>query len=91
VEGTEAGFVALTGHFRFSDETECGMGPSESSDIVSCGHDGTVVMLNVTVDGNQIALTHKLPVKAEDEHITAICHAGSELRAGFYTADVCSH
>jgi hypothetical protein len=69
--------VQLSTPLNFHDTVECGAGPSDSVDIVSCSRDGNIVLVNVPAGGGtQIALSHKLGLRTEDERITTVCHAG---------------
>ena len=68
--------VTLNKNIDMFGEVQCGIGPSDSTDIISCTSDGSIILLNVSIEGTQTILTHKLQLKNENEQISTICHAG---------------
>jgi len=80
--------VSLNKSLNLYGTVELGVGPSDTSDIVSCTHDGTIILVNIAQNGTQISLSHKLHFKSEDEYITSICHAGNVLVLGTSNEDL---
>lgn len=69
--------IALTTNLDFKNNLECGAGPSDSIDIISCSHDGAILLINVPGAGTQVSLSHRIRLRTEDERITTVCHAGN--------------
>jgi len=61
----------------FNGAIDCGVGPSESFDVVSCSTSGRITIANVTADGTQTNFECNVHLQEENEQITECCHAGS--------------
>ena len=61
---------------NLSGTMDCGVGPSESFDIVSCTSNGRIMIANVTADGVQTTFECNVHLQEEAERITQCCHAG---------------
>ena len=60
----------------FNSSLDCGVGPSESFDIVACSPSGRITIANVTADGTQTSFECSVHLHEEDEQITECTHAG---------------
>lgn len=60
----------------FDSSVDCGVGPSESFDIVACSPTGRITIANVTSDGTQTTFECSVHLHEEDEQITECTHAG---------------
>ena len=60
----------------FNGSIDCGVGPSESFDVVSCSTSGRITIANVTADGTQTHFECSVHLQEENEQITECCHAG---------------
>lgn len=63
---------------------DCGVGPSESFDIVACSPTGRITIANVTSDGTQTTFECSVHLQEEDEQITECTHAGKIYRLRFF-------
>ncbi len=55
---------------------DIGRGTVDSTDLVACSRDGTLILVHITPDGSIQATEHKVMLNEERERVTAICHAG---------------